>query len=138
MLRFRRSATAAVAACFLLLAAVTAQPPECLLDADPGPCRAIIPRYYYNAAEGACMEFTYGGCGGNANNFETEQECQAACAVDICSLKPDPGPCRAFITRYYYDAEMKMCKTFVYGGCQGNANNFETAKECQDACGSPY
>lgn len=28
-----------------------------------------------------------------------------------------------------------MCKPFSYGGCQGNANNFQTKKECVWQCG---
>jgi hypothetical protein len=44
-----------------------------------GPCKALIPRFYYNAESGKCEPFDYGGCQGNANNFETLQECEKAC-----------------------------------------------------------
>jgi hypothetical protein len=40
----------------------------------------MIPRFYFNAATGACEQFVYGGCGGNDNRFETMEACQAACA----------------------------------------------------------
>ncbi|MFD1188382.1 BPTI/Kunitz domain-containing protein [Pontibacter rugosus] len=36
-----------------------------------------------------------------------------------CTLAPDPGPCRAAITRYYYDQKEKRCKSFIWGGCRG-------------------
>ena len=60
----------------------TACPPVtdiCALPGVVGPCEAIIPRYYYNAVTGQCEYFEYGGCDGNANNFITQEECEAAC-----------------------------------------------------------
>lgn len=51
----------------------------CSLPADPGPCRAAIPRYFFNSKTGVCEEFTYGGCDGNMNNFETLEECNQQC-----------------------------------------------------------
>ncbi len=35
-----------------------------------------IGRWYYNPAKEACFEFTYGGCGGNQNRFESQNMCQ--------------------------------------------------------------
>ena len=52
---------------------------RCKLPADVGYCKAILPRFYYDSVEKQCKTFSYGGCMGNANNFETESECQAAC-----------------------------------------------------------
>nr|CAH8840396.1 unnamed protein product [Trichobilharzia regenti] len=40
----------------------------CFYHEDEGPCNKTIKRYYYNATIGECVMFTYGGCGGNANN----------------------------------------------------------------------
>lgn len=53
--------------------------PFCFLPADPGPCEALIVRWYFNSTSGECEQFTYGGCEGNENNFETRVECQRAC-----------------------------------------------------------
>ena len=53
--------------------------PVCQLPSDSGPCLASMPRYYFNAAKGVCEEFTYGGCGGNKNNFVTLEECNLEC-----------------------------------------------------------
>mmetsp|Transcript_12406 Transcript_12406/g.19093 ORF Transcript_12406/g.19093 Transcript_12406/m.19093 type:complete len:420 (-) Transcript_12406:295-1554(-) len=52
----------------------------CSLPADPGPCRAMIPSYYYHQESGKCAEFSYGGCHGNANNFERKEDCVALCS----------------------------------------------------------
>merc|ERR1711872_11576 len=51
----------------------------CLSPADPGPCYASIPRFFYNDESHQCEPFTYGGCGGNGNNFESFAECVEAC-----------------------------------------------------------
>uniref|UniRef100_A0A8B9BWH8 BPTI/Kunitz inhibitor domain-containing protein n=1 Tax=Anser brachyrhynchus TaxID=132585 RepID=A0A8B9BWH8_9AVES len=54
--------------------------------------------------------------------------------VDICHLPPEHGPCRGHFYRYAYNPATGTCRVFLYGGCRGNANNFETLKECQRAC----
>ena len=53
---------------------------------------------------------------------------------EICTLEYDVGPCKAAYPRYYYDPEEKWCKKFIYGGCKGNANNFETFESCMQFC----
>lgn len=54
----------------------------------------------------------------------------------ICFLKPETGPCKGKFARYYYDPRSNECERFVYGGCDGNENNFETQKECDKMCKS--
>ena len=44
-----------------------------------GLCRAAIPAFSYNQAQGKCQAFLYGGCGGNDNRFKTMAECQDTC-----------------------------------------------------------
>lgn len=46
----------------------------------------------------------------------------------------EKGYCRAVMPRFYYDSLENNCFFFIYGGCQGNANNFRTYAECIDAC----
>lgn len=53
---------------------------------------------------------------------------------DPCSLPRDTGPCRNDNLRYFFDSAVKKCRPFVYGGCQGNQNNFLSEQDCQQSC----
>jgi len=44
-----------------------------------GPCKAYVPKWTYS--NGQCKEFSYGGCGGNGNRFNSKLECEEKCAV---------------------------------------------------------
>jgi hypothetical protein len=51
-----------------------------------------------------------------------------------CTLPPESGSCDAYIPSYYHDAATGLCRSFVYGGCDGNANRYDTLEACQSAC----
>jgi Kunitz/Bovine pancreatic trypsin inhibitor domain len=53
---------------------------DCTLAIETGPCDGAFSRYAWDAAKGACVAFSYGGCQGNANNFERASDCLTACA----------------------------------------------------------
>ncbi|XP_052518032.1 amyloid beta precursor like protein 2 isoform X1 [Budorcas taxicolor] len=61
----------------------------CSQEALTGPCRAVVPRWYFDLSKGKCVRFIYGGCGGNRNNFESEDYCMAVCKATI---PPTPLP----------------------------------------------
>eukprot|EP01084_Bolivina_argentea_P193832 332514_1 len=110
---------------------------ECELESDSGPCEADMKRYFYNSNTAQCEMFSYGGCAGNANNFQTKQECINECVNAVpsyCYESKDIGPCKAAFEKYYYDSEIGECMTFIYGGCKGNGNNFDTISECISEC----
>ncbi|XP_034473704.1 male accessory gland serine protease inhibitor isoform X1 [Drosophila innubila] len=46
---------------------------------DSAACMAFMPSWSYNAAKNTCVEFIYGGCGGNQNQFGSRDECEKAC-----------------------------------------------------------
>lgn len=52
----------------------------CLLDKDPGMCRASFSVYYFDKNRKDCFKFIFGGCGSeNSNNFNTYKECIKRC-----------------------------------------------------------
>ncbi|XP_064462105.1 kunitz-type serine protease inhibitor 2-like [Ornithodoros turicata] len=51
-----------------------------------------------------------------------------------CLLPPKHGLCEADITRFHYSQAAGTCRKFIYGGCDGNANNFRSLTECLVAC----
>ena len=53
----------------------------------------------------------------------------------ICSAPVEAGPCNKKITAYFYNAEARSCQAFEYGGCEGNANRFQTEEQCERLCG---
>jgi trypsin inhibitor/Kazal-type serine protease inhibitor-like protein len=58
---------------------VPSAPCACTLPADVGPCLGFCPRWFYDFTTDRCTEFPWGCCGGNANNFLTEDVCVATC-----------------------------------------------------------
>ncbi|KAG8181903.1 hypothetical protein JTE90_026061 [Oedothorax gibbosus] len=51
----------------------------CDLPVARGTCNDNSQRYFFNNLSGQCVQFTYSGCGGNLNNFITEEGCQQRC-----------------------------------------------------------
>ena len=59
-----------------------------------------------------------------------------AAGVDICNLPMKPGPCTENTPAWYYDPKDGTCAAFSYGGCEGNANRYESEEQCLRQCGS--
>jgi hypothetical protein len=116
---------------------------KCSLPAASGPCYAYFENYFFNKTSQKCEPFIYGGCGGNENRYESEEACQKVCSPkptqtnSICLLEKKVGKCRGYFSRYFYNNETKKCEEFIYGGCDGNENNFETEEVCNSKCVVP-
>ncbi|XP_038641952.1 kunitz-type protease inhibitor 2 isoform X2 [Scyliorhinus canicula] len=125
---------------------------QCNAPKKVGNCRAAFPRWYFDTQTQTCTKFMYGGCKGNKNNYESEQDCIATCAGHQ-EILPEPhklqgkdddeafcyavavtGKCRAAFPRWYYDSQSQSCNRFTYGGCGGNKNNYESHDACLARC----
>ncbi|CAF4964358.1 unnamed protein product [Rotaria sp. Silwood1] len=110
----------------------------CELEKEAGSCSKYVNMWAYDRQQGKCIRFWYGSCEGNGNRFETDQQCQETCispkGIEVCLLPKITGPCHAASNRYYYDRDKKECQLFHYGGCNGNANNYESIEKCQSTC----
>ncbi|CAB3398665.1 unnamed protein product [Caenorhabditis bovis] len=113
---------------------------------DRGTCATnssvvALQRWTYTASSARCSQFTYSGCGGNRNRFATEHICQQTCkgmkpSADprFCSFPPSTGSCNQLRYQWFYNQTRGTCDQFLYGGCDGNANRFETFDVCQKTC----
>uniref|UniRef100_A0A4W6F886 Amyloid-beta A4 protein n=1 Tax=Lates calcarifer TaxID=8187 RepID=A0A4W6F886_LATCA len=59
----------------------------CWARAESGPCHAMLERWYFVPEKGRCAPFLFGGCGGNRNNFESEEYCLAVCSSSCKTMK---------------------------------------------------
>ncbi|CAG2219043.1 TFPI [Mytilus edulis] len=136
---------------------------DCLLHTIPGDCLGFFPRYSYRSGMcktfiyGGC-----GGNANNFLDIEECQKAYykmktlfiAICIFCVtlitvvhgstipapteftgnndCLLPTRPGHCPGHFPRYSYRSG--MCKVFIYGGCDGNANNYLNIDECKIAC----
>ena len=51
----------------------------CLAPVSEKSCEPTQTRYYYDTGSGNCTRFEFNGCGGNANNYKSLEECNLAC-----------------------------------------------------------
>ncbi|XP_059178699.1 spondin-1-like isoform X2 [Physella acuta] len=58
----------------------------CQMNVDEGPCMGNFTRWFYNQTIEKCQQFSYGGCRGNENRFETEKECVDLCADHMADI----------------------------------------------------
>ena len=114
----------------------------CFQEKMVGRCKGAFNRFYFDAETKTCRNFLYGGCLGNGNNFADERSCQQTCgkhmtqatprsfrptpANQICRLPMEAGPCYALKPRFFFNFQSRRCEQFIYGGCRGNENNFQT------------
>ncbi|XP_041935502.1 amyloid beta (A4) precursor protein b isoform X1 [Alosa sapidissima] len=63
----------------------------CWAPADRGACSNKLKRWYFIAETGRCAQFIFGGCGGNRNNFDSEEYCMSVCSSSLLpTMAPSP------------------------------------------------
>uniref|UniRef100_A0A914I2C9 BPTI/Kunitz inhibitor domain-containing protein n=1 Tax=Globodera rostochiensis TaxID=31243 RepID=A0A914I2C9_GLORO len=110
-------------------------------------------KFFFDFATKRCQPFVYLGCEGNENRFVTLSECKEKCGNYnpaegtkctmalpvhfVCRLENDSGKyvlVGKHTPRFFYKTEKHNCQLFTYFGALGNANNFESYKDCMNYC----
>ncbi|XP_006899798.1 PREDICTED: kunitz-type protease inhibitor 2 [Elephantulus edwardii] len=52
----------------------------------------------------------------------------------FCHVPKVVGKCRASFPRWWYNVTAGSCQQFLYGGCEGNNNNYLTEEQCLEKC----
>uniref|UniRef100_A0A8C7LN21 Amyloid-beta A4 protein n=1 Tax=Oncorhynchus mykiss TaxID=8022 RepID=A0A8C7LN21_ONCMY len=92
----------------------------CWARAESGPCHAILERWYFVPEKGTCAPFLFGGCGGNRNNFDSEEYCLSVCST---SVLPTTAPSPPGAVDRYLESP----------GDDSEHANFQQAKESLEA-----
>ncbi|XP_055921965.1 papilin isoform X2 [Eupeodes corollae] len=66
----------------------------------------------------------------NSNNAPEN----AVTSEEKCFEPPKAGDCDKELLRWFYDADNGICERFIYSGCHGNNNNFDSEVECEESC----
>ncbi|XP_075930559.1 early lactation protein-like [Petromyzon marinus] len=68
------------------------------------------------------------------NSTEISQRLQFLRERDACRLPMSEGDCDEHAVRWFYHLREDECQPFIYGGCGGNANRFDSEERCVRAC----
>lgn len=52
---------------------------SCNLPKETGDCGEKHARWHFSESDNKCMPFYYTGCGGNDNNYDSENSCAEKC-----------------------------------------------------------
>ncbi|CAH0554468.1 unnamed protein product [Brassicogethes aeneus] len=111
---------------------------KCSLPAMRGPCSANLSKWFFDQNDNECKEFSYGGCRGNSNKFESKTDCERDCIKsekrDICQFVPDLNDTNCGISKINYYYNVDKCVPFKYTGCDKTRKGFESLDKCKISC----
>merc|ERR1712142_501637 len=115
---------------------------SCLVSPRLGTCHLHLQRGFFSHWDNICKPYNYSGCGGNNNNFPSEESCRRNCPPMViphtatrCQKIRVRGECSSRTKRYFFDQIERKCVKF--GGCSDvglEENNFPTRQQCSDIC----
>eukprot|EP00117_Sycon_ciliatum_P045843 scpid44544/ scgid1533/ Uncharacterized protein DDB_G0274171 len=112
---------------------------NCREPKSVGPCKALIPRWFYNTDSDQCERFDWGGCRPNNNNWREESACQRSCNTDL--YEPEPGTSCQYVTceiptcppgQTLRNVTGQCCPVCQSGGVQCGVN--EVFQACAHQC----
>ena len=92
---------------------------NCEANIDDFSCEYADP--YYVDCDGVCI-----------NDFDQDGICDEL-ETNPCEQYPNPGPCFAAITVYFFNQQSSQCEETTWGGCDGVVP-FWTLQECENEC----
>ncbi|CAI9722675.1 protein sel-1 homolog 3-like [Octopus vulgaris] len=93
----------------------------CDLPVDQGKCEdPPTERWYFDAKSKTCKKFKF-TCGGNRNNFLSNEECIGVC-TNVCTLPVEYGRGYTSLRRYYFNKKVNKCEEFDFSGDGGNTH----------------
>ncbi|XP_014823222.1 PREDICTED: WAP, Kazal, immunoglobulin, Kunitz and NTR domain-containing protein 2-like [Poecilia mexicana] len=118
-------------------------PEECQNPFDnPEDCGTELEKvsWYYEPKSNNCFPFRHCHSSNDQSPrkvFDTYEGCIQCCGPELsrpCRLPALQGRCKAYEPRWAYISTMGKCQSFIYGGCEGNDNNFESKQLCEEMC----
>ncbi|CAL8109658.1 unnamed protein product [Orchesella dallaii] len=85
---------------------------------------------------GGFLDFLFGKSKSNGHG-SSNSKTGSGSGDDVCVLPAEAGPCRGAFGMWFWDAKRGLCDYFIYGGCSGNGNRFESYQACQTKCSRP-
>ncbi|XP_022834336.1 kunitz-type serine protease inhibitor A-like [Spodoptera litura] len=64
----------------------------CFFQPEFGNCNSYYPRWYFDINEMKCKGFSFSGCGGNHNRFDSANDCMLVCSEVVNHHNRDGSP----------------------------------------------
>ncbi|XP_071351731.1 uncharacterized protein [Trachinotus anak] len=69
-----------------------------------------------------------------SRTVRSKREVKGEAPADLCQLPMEEGSCGRYTLCWYYNSQARVCRPFIYSGCEGNNNRFLHLEECEEVC----